>query len=214
MRMLLALSLLPLLAACGTPTAPGALEASSSSSVSIVQDGYGKSARFVLCDDSSCPGITPKTPERMTPAPAATPALVVVQEPAAPKSETLVTQPPAPISQHYVIQFATGQSMLTPKALAVLDDALGNVTGADRIEIRGRTDITGSKRLNNRLALKRAVAVRQYLLRSNKLAGVQVRVDATGQCCYLAPNESDAGRQLNRRAELDIYVVPTQKSQE
>lgn len=222
MRMLFVLSLLPLLASCGTPTAPGALEASTSSFVSIVQDGYGRSARFVLCTDDECLRSTPKTQGRLTTRPeggaASSPARPLIEAPAkelkgSPVQPAALPAAPAPRTKHYVVRFAVGQFALSPASRAVLDDALKDAADAERIEIRGRTDVTGGKSLNDRLAWKRADVVKRYLLRARQSIAPLVHINAEGRCCYAAPNDSDAARQLNRRAELDIYIVPANKNQ-
>jgi outer membrane protein OmpA-like peptidoglycan-associated protein len=71
------------------------------------------------------------------------------------------------------------------------------------IAIEGFTDSTGSKEVNQRLSERRAAAVKDALV----LRGIEARrIDARGYgpAFPIASNESESGRQLNRRVEIVI----------
>jgi outer membrane protein OmpA-like peptidoglycan-associated protein len=71
------------------------------------------------------------------------------------------------------------------------------------IEISGHTDNVGSMTFNQKLSENRASVVREYLIRNGIAAK---RLYAVGKSFRqpIASNESDAGRQLNRRTEIKI----------
>lgn len=73
-----------------------------------------------------------------------------------------------------------------------------------RVRIYGHTDNSGSKEYNFELSEKRAVAVRNYLLAK----GVsKFRMDAKGfgDTQPISDNTTEAGRQQNRRVEIEAY---------
>lgn len=67
--------------------------------------------------------------------------------------------------------------------------------------VKGYTDAVGDKKYNDDLAMRRAVNVRKVLV---KMGADDVRVEANGKCCYLASNSMKYGREINRRAEVEI----------
>lgn len=71
-----------------------------------------------------------------------------------------------------------------------------------RIEIHGHADNTGDTQLNRELAAKRAEAVRAYLIEKGAPVAQIVKIDAFGSDRPIADNESEEGRQKNRRVEL------------
>jgi outer membrane protein OmpA-like peptidoglycan-associated protein len=104
-----------------------------------------------------------------------------------------------------IVTFALGSSGLTPDAKARLKAALSRYGSAGRITVAGRTDSSGSAAVNKALALARAAAVRDFLLKLQpSLQGV-VQLDAQGNCCFTASNDSQSGRSLNRRVEVSFW---------
>lgn len=76
------------------------------------------------------------------------------------------------------------------------------------IAIEGFTDATGSPEANRRLSEARAVAVKQALVqRGVDAARIQTR--GQGPAFPIASNETEIGRQLNRRVEIVIAPQPT-----
>jgi outer membrane protein OmpA-like peptidoglycan-associated protein len=73
---------------------------------------------------------------------------------------------------------------------------------AARIVISGRTDSTGEAQANNRLALSRAIATRNFL--RQQIPGVDnvIVIDAKGSCCFVADNATPQGRARNRRVDV------------
>ncbi len=177
------------------------------------------------------PAMLAAAPEPVTeapvPAPAPEPAPVTVLEPtkAAPVEAVPVPMaapaatdtPEAPVvakaleDRRVFVSFPIGSARLSPEARTQLDRLAPRVQGAERVVIRGRTDERGDSDTNDRLALRRAMAVYAHLKRAAQVSGKPFQLLAKGACCYVAPNDSEEGRAANRRAEIDI-VLPLQAS--
>ncbi len=72
-----------------------------------------------------------------------------------------------------------------------------------RIEISGHTDIIGSAEYNKSLSMRRAMAVVDYLI-SRGISKNRMTYAGYGFDEPMAPNDTDEGRQLNRRTEFKI----------
>lgn len=72
-----------------------------------------------------------------------------------------------------------------------------------KIEIQGHTDSMGPESYNQMLSEKRALAVKEYMVR-NGIESERLKAVGFGATQNVASNESDAGRALNRR----INFVP------
>ena len=82
-----------------------------------------------------------------------------------------------------------------------------------KVEISGHTDNKGSDRYNQKLSEKRGAAVVKYMIK-NGISKERLVAKGYGKTKPVAPNETDEGRQLNRRTELkilDINFTPVQK---
>jgi outer membrane protein OmpA-like peptidoglycan-associated protein len=85
---------------------------------------------------------------------------------------------------------------------AVLDLATGY-----RLSIEGHADNTGTREYNLDLSLRRAEAVRDYLL-AQGIGGNLMRIEAFGEDRPIAGNSTAEGRQLNRRVEVVVEELP------
>lgn len=74
---------------------------------------------------------------------------------------------------------------------------------AQRINLRGRTDARIAGRDDPRIALGRALAVRQYLV-DHGIDDGKIKMFARAAGDFLAPSSTDAGRALNRRVEIEL----------
>lgn len=72
-----------------------------------------------------------------------------------------------------------------------------------RMIIEGHTDSDGDFYRNQSLSVRRALAVRQYLIDAGAGDG-QLMVVGYGQERPLAPNDTDANKSRNRRIEIVI----------
>lgn len=99
------------------------------------------------------------------------------------------------------IFFASGS-----RAIVAPDDGLGvllrDAPRADRVRITGFTDSQGDRASNLALARSRADAIAQILLRRG-VDPMRIELDAVVDY-FIAGNESDRGRAMNRRAEVRL----------
>lgn len=75
------------------------------------------------------------------------------------------------------------------------------------VRVAGHTDSSGSDSYNQTLSERRASAVGQFLISHGVIAG-RVQVYGYGERYPVAGNDSEGGRQANRRVELEL--VPMQ----
>ena len=107
------------------------------------------------------------------------------------------------------ILFGSGQHNLRADSLSKLDRVAVGLKdmGGKSFLIEGYTDSVGSDALNQQLSMKRAAAVREYLIHHG-LPPDQVTAVGRGKESPVAPNDSADGRAKNRRVE--IVVQPSQ----
>ncbi len=78
-----------------------------------------------------------------------------------------------------------------------------------RVRIEGYTDNIGPKAYNDRLALKRAKAVKDYLVKAG-IPEDRIEIVGFGKERYIVSNETSIGRLTNRRVEFIVIQVPGQ----
>lgn len=102
--------------------------------------------------------------------------------------------------------FGTGKSKLpqTVKELEVLQEFMKNRQNVV-IMIEGHTDNVGSYAVNDRLSLKRAEAVKDYLV-GKGISPLRIKTKGYGERRPIASNNTDWGRKLNRRTEVIIIA--------
>ncbi len=105
------------------------------------------------------------------------------------------------------IQFALNSAELSEASRTNLNELAGTLKKYDdtNILIEGHTDITGTREYNMSLSEKRAQSVANYL----KGLGVQnkrLTTEGYGPDQPIADNNSDYGRQQNRRVEVAIFA--------
>lgn len=210
-------------AACGSmelagpnPSLSPAPAATGMGAARIAQSGFGRDARFTLCQPPACPRASAKSlpapasaPVAVEPSPARTPlaqdasALTpTVSHRSPPVSASEVIEDPSPLK--VVVHFGFGRSDLDAAGRDALDLAATQPLPVRRVLIAGRTDSVGPAAANQALAQARAETVQRYLTarQSRVLAGAEVRVQSQGACCYAAGNDSASGRATNRRVEV------------
>jgi putative exosortase-associated protein (TIGR04073 family) len=101
--------------------------------------------------------------------------------------------------------FASGSAQLSPRARGRLNDlALVLREHPDTVvEVQGFTDGSGRPDDNLALSERRAEAVRSYLV-SRGIDASRVEPAGFGEIGPVASNETPAGRQANRRVEIEI----------
>lgn len=78
--------------------------------------------------------------------------------------------------------------------------------------IVGHTDAQGTDEYNQQLSARRAASAENYLV-SQGVARTRLSSTGRGEAEPLATNDTDAGRQQNRRVEIAIYAGETLKAQ-
>lgn len=103
------------------------------------------------------------------------------------------------------VNFDFNKDRLTPNAKTILDgvgEAL-QAAPATHVEIGGHTDAKGSDDYNQRLSDRRACAVGRYL-KGKSVDGGRMTPLGYGETKPVDDNETDEGREQNRRVELRI----------
>ena len=145
-------------------------------------------------------------PVAAAPAPAPVPA-VVAPAVTAPAPAVVAPAPvvPAKVTFAAAAFFDTDKAVLKPEGKAQLDDLLGKLKSVnwDVLVAVGHTDAQGSASWNQGLSVRRAEAVKAYLL-SKGLSQQQVKTDGKGLTMPVADNSTAAGRAKNRRVEVEV----------
>lgn len=102
--------------------------------------------------------------------------------------------------------FKTGRANLPDKVkeLDVLTEFMTNRKNVV-VMIEGHTDNVGSYAVNDRLSLKRANSVKQYLV-DRGISPLRIKTKGYGERRPIASNKTDWGRRLNRRTEVIIIA--------
>ena len=139
------------------------------------------------------------------PAPAPAPAVA----PPAP-----APQPPAATKVTYAADafFDFDKSVLKPEGKAKLDDLVGKVQGINLevIIAVGHTDSVGSDAYNQKLSVRRAEAVKAYLV-SKGIEKNRVYTEGKGEKQPVADNKTAEGRAKNRRVEIEVVGTRANK---
>jgi len=101
------------------------------------------------------------------------------------------------------VEFAFDKAELTGSSSVILDVAVDQLKSCPNIpmEIDGHTDSVGAEDYNKSLGQRRAEAVRGYLV-SKGLRSSRLTARSFGESRPVASNDTDEGRQTNRRVEL------------
>lgn len=103
------------------------------------------------------------------------------------------------------VHFDFDKATLRPEAIAILNDAAALLATHERVvvEVAGHTDSVGAEQYNQALSERRANAVRDYLI-SQGIRASRMTARGYGELQPVATNDTDEGRQMNRRVELIV----------
>jgi outer membrane protein OmpA-like peptidoglycan-associated protein len=103
------------------------------------------------------------------------------------------------------INFEFGKATLTSDSKSILEEAYDALVASPevQVEISGHTDFVGSDAYNQKLSLRRAQAVKNWLVQRGTAAN-RMKTIGKGESEPLADNGTDAGRAENRR--IEFYV--------
>ena len=110
------------------------------------------------------------------------------------------------------VLFAFDSAELSPESRATLDDVADQISGQAApgdLSIVGHTDSTGSDAYNNDLSRRRAQAVADALEPAIGGLDLDIVVEGRGKREPVAPNDSEEGRQANRRVTVTFAVQET-----
>jgi OOP family OmpA-OmpF porin len=163
------------------------------------------------------------------PAPAApAPEKIEVVPPVAPVAEPAAAPEPAPVREAVTsstdegtvnletakegdkivlhgVNFETAKAKLTPNAKTILDGVAEQIAKRPELmlEISGHTDSVGKTAYNQNLSERRAQAVVDYLV-SKGIDATHLTAVGYGKTQPIDTNDTDEGREKNRRVELRI----------
>ena len=143
--------------------------------------------------------------------PAPTPA---APEPMVVKAAPVVVPAPAPVSEKLTFSAETlfdfDKSIVKPNGKKALDDLIANLRGMNTevMVTVGHTDSVGTAEYNEKLSVRRAEAVKAYLV-STGIDASRIYTEGKGETQPLADNNTAEGRQQNRR--VTVEVVGTRK---
>jgi len=118
--------------------------------------------------------------------------------------KTIMYQPPI-ILRFNDILFDFGQANLTTTALTQLDTVISLMQQSQQVklEVAGHTDDVGSDLTNLALSQKRAESIKNYLVKRG-VALNRIISKGYGEKYPVTENQTDQGRQLNRRTEFIV----------
>ena len=139
----------------------------------------------------------------------AAPAVVPVQQPARPAPAPAVVPVPVPVSEKVTYSsdalFDFDKAVVKPEAKAKLDELVTQVRNItlEVVIAVGYTDSIGTVAYNQRLSVRRAEAVKAYLV-SKGVEANRIYTEGKGKTNPVASNATAAGRAKNRRVEVEV----------
>jgi len=107
--------------------------------------------------------------------------------------------------------FDFDKSVLKPAARTSLDNLSGQIKSLalEVVIATGHTDSVGTDAYNQKLSVRRADAVKKYLV-SKGIADNRIQIEGKGESQPVADNKTDDGRAKNRRVQIE--VIGTRKN--
>jgi OOP family OmpA-OmpF porin len=157
-------------------------------------------------------GCATQEPPKQAPAPEPTPAPAPAP---APKPEPKPEPKPKPVAEKVTfaadVNFDFDKATIKPAGKSKLDD-LASKVGTVNLEVViaiGHADEIGSDEYNQKLSVRRAEAVKAYLV-SKGIEANRIYTEGKGKKQPIASNKTKEGRAKNRRVEIE--VIGTRKN--
>jgi OOP family OmpA-OmpF porin len=121
----------------------------------------------------------------------------------------MLAQPPAAMSAKvsYTADalFDFDKSVLKPAAKTSLDNLVGQIKSLalEVVIATGHTDSVGTDAYNQKLSVRRATAVKNYLV-SKGIDANRIQIEGKGESQPVADNKTSAGRAKNRRVQIEV----------
>ena len=138
------------------------------------------------------------------PAPVPPPPPPVVEKVEAPKNVEVVGNH---IEIHQKIQFEVSKAIIKPESfplLAEIADVIKKNPQIKKLMVEGHSSAEGDAAMNQRLSDDRAKSVRQHLVDKGGVAAGILAAKGYGETKPLMSNDTDAGKEKNRRVEFLI----------
>ncbi|MGE4802454.1 OmpA family protein [Yersinia hibernica] len=126
--------------------------------------------------------------------------------PPPPALTAMAEQAPKTVRLDSLSLFDVGKFQLKSGSTKMLVDALFNIRAKPGwlIMVAGHTDITGDVQANQILSLKRAEALRDWMLSTSDVSPTCFAVQGYGATRPIATNDTPEGRAANRRVEISL----------
>jgi NitT/TauT family transport system substrate-binding protein len=114
------------------------------------------------------------------------------------------------LHQQIQIQFTPGSDEIMQGSYLLLDKLGETMTsfGSTILRIEGNTDSTGSTNTNLTLSEKRALAVKNYIVKNfSNIPPSRFQTIGRGSSNPIAENATEAGRQQNRRTDIKVILA-------
>lgn len=102
--------------------------------------------------------------------------------------------------------FDVGKYNIKPYVKNILDSLVAVIDHKNflKIEVSGHTDNSGNQKSNQTLSEARATAIQQYIIHRLPRFAEKIHAAGKGQDVPIAPNDTESGREKNRRVEIVI----------
>ena len=114
------------------------------------------------------------------------------------------------LHQQIQIQFTPGSDEIMPGSYLLLDKLGETMTsfGSTVLRIEGNTDTTGTQAVNLPLSEKRALSVKNYIVKNfPNIPPTRFQTIGRGSSNPIAENTTEAGRQQNRRTDIKVILA-------
>ena len=155
--------------------------------------------------------VVPLAPEaKLVEAPKPQPAPITVAPIAAAPAVMLARAKTQSITLGADASFDTGKADLKAEGQAKLGELAAKLRDVsfDSIAVIGHTDNVGTDVANQRLSLRRANAVKQYLA-THGIEPAKIKTSGRGKTSPVADNKTTQGKARNRRVEVEIRGTRT-----